>query len=151
MPKTVAINEPPRKKTRKVATISEPTVFKPSPTLRRKLQTLRQHFTRKIKDSKKVPAAANLNIKRSYQPVAERDLKRMVYLRFGNLEGTGEPIRSYNEVAEVLRKWPMTVHSALKRWERNGKKALDGRAKNGQHMKQRAILQGPIKDFLLNR
>ena len=83
--------------------------------------------------------------------MAERELKRMVYLRFGNVEGSGAPLRSYNKIASIMNKWPMTVHSALKRWEQNGRTAYDGRAKNGVHMKNKMRLQGPIKDFLLKK
>jgi hypothetical protein len=63
-----------------------------------------------------------------------------VYLRFGNAEGTGKPIMSYYKIAVLVKKWPTTVHSALRRWERDGGKAIDLRANNGNHMKQRAVL-----------
>jgi len=48
-------------------------------------------------------------------------LKRMVLLRCGNLEGTGVAIRSYNMITSIMQKWPTTVHSALRRWEQNGR------------------------------
>ena len=74
MPKTVIPADLPRKKTRKTATLSEPTVFQPSITMRKQLENLRQFFIRKPKPSKKAPVPPKKYIKRSYQPVADREL-----------------------------------------------------------------------------
>jgi hypothetical protein len=119
--------------------------------MRKQLENLRQFFIRKPKPSKRAPVPPKKYIKRAYQPVADRELQRMVFLRFGNIQGTGVPIRSYNHIAIIMRKWPMTVHSALRRWYQHGQKTYDGRVNNGQHMKKKSVLQGPLKDYLLSK
>jgi len=49
-----------------------------------------------------------------------------------------------------MKKWPMSVFNALKRWERD-KTKLDYRADNGSHMKKKQKLQGRIQDYLLSK
>ena len=66
MPKSVIPENIPRKKTRKPATLSEPTVFKPSITKRKQLENLQRHFIRKVKPKKKTAVEEKKGIKRAY-------------------------------------------------------------------------------------
>ena len=96
MPKTVEIVEKvPRKKRRQPTAQSQQTVFKPVRTPRAKIQILQRQFAPRVKAVKKVDALADDTIKRAYRNSNERDIKQMVYLRFGNHEGTGDPITSF--------------------------------------------------------
>ena len=125
----------------------------PSQQRRREASRLRDVFAPVPKQVRSKPIRKCRPLKlRAHHQLSEMDVRRIHFMRHGTEEASENVCMSYRQIGKAMNMYAGTCYFALRRYEKNGLKLVNGRKLNLQSAWERQTkLKGAVKDYLLSQ